>query len=143
MGDAEGFVGDGAQVVGGGTLPITKKSPSLEATTAKGTASISAQEQDNDNHDDYWLCLRLPRLPALDTAATATTAPPLTTAEGTASIGAQEHDNDDHDNYWSCLRRPCLPASDTAATAATAQPLSCRSRHATSMPMHMTAAMKT
>ncbi len=145
VGGAAGFVGGGARVVGGGILQFMKKSLLLEATTAKGTTSIGAQEHDNNDHDDYWLCLRRPRLPALDAAATAATASPLTTAKGsTASIGAQEHDNDDHNNYWSCLRRPRLPASDAAATAATAPPLSCRSqRRATTMPMHMTAAMKT
>ncbi len=44
MGDAADVVGGGARVVGGGTLPCAKKSPSLEATTAEGTASIGAQE---------------------------------------------------------------------------------------------------
>ena len=58
VGGAAGFVGSGARVVGGGTLLFTKKSPLLEATTAKGTASIGAQEHDNNDHDDYWSCLR-------------------------------------------------------------------------------------
>ena len=43
-GGAAGVVGGGAQVVGGGTSPFTKKSPSLKATTAKGTVSVGAQE---------------------------------------------------------------------------------------------------
>ncbi len=43
-GGAVGVVGSGARVVSGGTSPFTKNSPSLKATTAKGTASIGAQE---------------------------------------------------------------------------------------------------
>ena len=105
VGGATGVVGGSAQVVGGGTLPFTKKSPSLEATTAKGTASIGAQEHNNDDDNNQ--------------------------------------DDNNHNDYWLCLRRPRLPASDAAATSATAPPLSCHSRRATTMPMHMTAAMKT
>ena len=105
MEGAAGVVGDSARVVGGGTLPFTKKSPSLEVTTAKGTASTGAQEHNNDNDNNQ--------------------------------------DDNDHNDYWSCLRRPHLLASDTAATDATAPPLSCHSCRATTMPMHMTAAMKT
>jgi hypothetical protein len=54
-----------------------------------------------------------------------------------------DDDDDNDDNDSSSLRRPCLPASDATATAATAPPPSCRSCRATTMPMHMTAAMKT
>jgi hypothetical protein len=67
-----------------------------------------------------------------------------------------DNNNDNNDDNWSSLRQPRLPGSDAAATAATAPPPSCHSRRATvkllppscccaaaTMPMHMTAAMKT